>query len=64
MLVEIKNCDVGYGKPIIRGIEFSLDFGEVLNVYGENGVGKTTLLKAFLGISVLRGEIRVIKKHP
>jgi ABC-type multidrug transport system ATPase subunit len=63
MLLEIKNCDVGYGKPIIRGIEFSLDFGEVLNVYGENGVGKTTLLKAFLGISVLRGEIRVLSKN-
>jgi ABC-type cobalamin/Fe3+-siderophores transport systems, ATPase components len=63
MLAEIRNCDVGYGKPIIRGIEFHLDFGEILNVYGENGVGKTTLLKAFLGISILRGEIRVLSKN-
>jgi len=63
MLVEIRDCDVGYSKPIIRGVSFGLDFGEILNVYGENGVGKTTLLKAFLGISILRGEIRVLSKN-
>ncbi len=63
MLAEIRDCDVGYGKPLIRGIEFSMDFGEILNIYGENGVGKTTLLKAFLGISILKGEIRVLSKN-
>jgi ABC-type branched-chain amino acid transport systems, ATPase component len=55
MLLEIKNCDVGYGKPIIRGIEFSLDFGEILNIYGENGVGKTTPNEGVFGDLTFEG---------
>lgn len=61
--LEVKDCDVGYGKPILKGVSFSAGFGEILNIYGENGVGKTTLLKAFLGISALRGEIRVCSRN-
>ncbi len=62
-VLEVKDCDIGYGKPILKSISFSVGSGEILNIYGENGVGKTTLLKAFLGISTLRGEIRVCSRN-
>lgn len=62
-VLEAKDCYIGYTKPLFGNISFQLDFGEVLNIYGENGVGKTTLLKAFLGISILKGEIKVLSKN-
>ncbi len=62
-VLEANGCYIGYAKPLLENISFQLDFGEVLNVYGENGVGKTTLLKAFLGISILKGEIKILSKN-
>lgn len=34
----------------LRGVDFSLDSGEVLAVFGPNGAGKTTLLRILAGL--------------
>jgi urea transport system ATP-binding protein len=40
-----------YGQSrALRGIDLKLDNGELLGVLGRNGVGKTTLLRAILGL--------------
>lgn len=50
-LLEVKGLSAGYGSvPILHGIDFSLNEGEIVGVLGHNGMGKTTLLKAIMGI--------------
>lgn len=42
---------VGYaGMPVASGISFSIDAGDALIVIGENGTGKSTLLKTLMGL--------------
>ena len=58
-LFEIKGLSSGYGKiPVLHGIDLSLNDREVLGILGNNGMGKSTLLKTLMGvISVSSGSI-------
>jgi branched-chain amino acid transport system ATP-binding protein len=58
-VLEIRNLHTHYGAShIIQGIDLSLRDGEVMGVFGRNGVGKTTLLKTIAGwIKPTQGEI-------
>ena len=46
MFLQIKNTTIGYQKPLISEVNASLDFGDVCLLIGNNGVGKTTLIKS------------------
>lgn len=63
-MLEVKALTVAIEKKtIIEKLSFSVDKG-VLAVLGPNGVGKTTLLKALVGINKpLEGQI-LINKRP
>ena len=51
VLLEVKGLSSGYGKvPVLHGIEFQVAEKEVLGVLGNNGMGKSTLLKTLMGI--------------
>jgi zinc transport system ATP-binding protein len=44
-----ENLTLGYdGKTVVSGISFTVNAGEYLCVVGENGCGKTTLMKTIL----------------
>ena len=43
-VLEVKNLEIGYDK-VLQKISFSLYRGEKLGIIGENGIGKSTLLK-------------------
>lgn len=58
MFLELKNTTVGYKTPLIKGIETALALGEICLLIGNNGVGKTTLIKSILNqTSLLSGDI-------
>lgn len=63
MFLQLKNTDIGYKTPLIKGVETSLNLGEVCLLIGNNGVGKTTLIKSILNqIPTLKGEIFINQK--
>jgi len=43
------------GKPVLRGIRFELQQGEVLGLVGTSGAGKSTLVQSLLGLLPWRG---------
>lgn len=50
-LLTVKGLMAGYGRvPVLHGINFEVQEGEILGVLGHNGMGKTTLLKTLMGI--------------
>jgi len=61
MQIKADKLELGYdGKTIAEGISFSVDAGDYLCVVGDNGTGKSTLLKALLGLHrPLDGEIEL-----
>ena len=50
----------GTDKEVLRGLTFKIESGEKVSVVGENGEGKTTMVKLLLGLfEPDSGEIRV-----
>jgi len=50
-MIEIKNLDFSYKKtPVFNNINLSFPQGAIYGLLGENGVGKTTLLKIICGL--------------
>ena len=58
-LLSIKKLTVGYSeKPILSGINLDVFIDDFIGIVGPNGGGKTTLLKAIVGlIKPMEGEI-------
>lgn len=49
MIIELNNLSCGYDKKaVIKGVNASIESGEIFCILGENGVGKSTLFKTIL----------------
>lgn len=50
-MLEIAGLDAYYGRAhILQGVSFSMGRGEVLALMGRNGAGKSTTMKAVMGL--------------
>ncbi len=56
--IEIKNLTIGYpGKKVASGINFEIERGSKVVILGDNGQGKSTLLKTIAGeLEALEGQ--------
>lgn len=63
--LELVDVRVGYGAtPVLDGVSLRMEAGEFLLLQGENGAGKSTILKTILGL--LRptgGEVHVLGRE-
>ena len=50
--IVCENASLGYdGKPIVTGLNFTVNAGDYLCIVGENGSGKSTLMKTILNLT-------------
>ncbi|HQT99182.1 MAG TPA: ABC transporter ATP-binding protein [Acidimicrobiales bacterium] len=59
--VEVRELSVTLGgSHVLQGVTFDVPAGGVTALLGRNGVGKTTTLRALLGMVERRGEVRLL----
>ncbi len=58
-MLKVSNLYGGYGETLVlQGIDLSMTPGEIVVIIGRNGVGKTTLMRAIMGlIKIKEGQI-------
>ena len=58
MLLEMKDIVKVYGQVVANDhVSLSLDKGEILAVVGENGAGKSTIMKVLYGMEKAAAEV-------
>lgn len=60
-LLQVSGLHAWYGEShILHGVDFSVAEGEVVTLLGRNGAGRTTTLKALMGlVGARRGSVRI-----
>ena len=58
-MLEVRDLHAFYGKShILHGVHLSIGRGEIVSLLGRNGVGRSTTVKAIMGMVACRGSIR------
>jgi ABC-2 type transport system ATP-binding protein len=64
-IISAKNVTKRYGKTVaVDNISFDIPAGRIVGLIGPNGSGKTTALKAILGLAPFEGELNVLGFDP
>lgn len=62
--IEIKNLTVHYPKFTLENIDLTVPCGTVMGLIGENGAGKSTTIKAILGLlQAEKGSVTVLGEN-
>lgn len=66
MQLEVQNGSFGYTKEhiLLRDISFTLEQGRIMTILGQNGIGKTTLLKCLIGLLKWRQGRTIVDGKP
>ncbi len=58
-MLTVRGLEAWYGKSqVLRGVDLQVGKGEIVALLGRNGAGRSTTLKAIMGVVVRQGEIR------
>ncbi len=62
--IKVQNLTVAYNeKAVLENINYELPAGKLIGVIGANGSGKTTMLKAIMGLLPIKsGEVKIFDK--
>ena len=65
-MIEVRNLTLGYfdAPPVLQQVCLRVGKGEVVNVLGPNGCGKTTLLRAILGFLPIPSQTVFLSGRP
>ena len=57
-MIEIRNVSKSYGNvKALDDVSVTINRGEIIGLFGENGAGKTTFIKSVFGFIPFKGEI-------
>jgi branched-chain amino acid transport system ATP-binding protein len=58
-MLEVKDLHAFYGKShVLHGVHFAVGRGEIVSLLGRNGVGRSTAIKAVMGLAQAQGSVR------
>jgi branched-chain amino acid transport system ATP-binding protein len=58
-MLEVRDLNAFYGKShILRGVHLDVRHGEIVSLLGRNGVGRSTTIKAIMGMVTRHGSVR------
>lgn len=63
IMIECEGLSFGYekDKPVLKGINFKIRYGQKIAIIGESGCGKSTLLKILTGMYMdFEGELKMM----
>jgi branched-chain amino acid transport system ATP-binding protein len=57
-ILEVENLHAYYGKShVLHGVDLSIGTGEIVSLLGRNGVGRSTTVKAIMGLVDATGRV-------
>ena len=63
-MLKVKDLNSYYGKShILRGVNLSINEGEIVSLLGRNGVGRSTFIKSVMGMVKSEGSILLNEKE-
>lgn len=62
-MIEIQNLTFSYGneEPVLKNISLTIEKGDYLAIVGQNGTGKSTLIKCLLGVNKVKNSMITIE---
>ena len=58
-MLEVRDLHAYYGKShILHGVQLSVGAGEIVSLLGRNGVGRSTTIKAIMGMVDCEGSVK------
>lgn len=64
-MIEVKSVSKKYGrKKVLNGVNFTAEKGQITCLIGINGVGKSTIMKAIMGLTPINGGEILIDRKP
>jgi ABC-2 type transport system ATP-binding protein len=64
--IEVRGLSKGFGgDPVLKGLDLTVERGEIFGLIGPSGAGKSTLLRTLTGyLSPSEGEVEVLGRPP